>query len=157
MGSQESAEWFHYICLNLGLCLNIVQNFFSAILSVIAIKNRRQTQGWHNLALLLLLVNLLTYTTATFIRNFGLFFCKDKSIQLFGKLCVMQQIILPLDYYGDIYSSIVWNQDVFKQGCKEKFEYESIPTSSLPLSWLKSTASGAALLLQKLEYHSWFC
>jgi hypothetical protein len=73
MGSSFSADRFHERCFEYGIYGYFILYFSSTILAVIAIDIMRRRQGWHNLALTTLLVNILIYSVASFVFFFVLF------------------------------------------------------------------------------------
>ena len=62
MGSQFSAEQFYDTCRQSSLYAYFFLYGLSTILAVIAIDIMRRSQGWHNFALILLLLNILLYS-----------------------------------------------------------------------------------------------
>ena len=66
MGSSFSADKFHDICLKSSLFAQLYLYGLASILVVIAVEIMRQSQGWHNLALIMLLLNILLYSIGSF-------------------------------------------------------------------------------------------
>jgi hypothetical protein len=66
MGSSFSAEKFIETC-GVSSAYGLLYFYgLSTIFAVIAIEIMRSSQGWHNLALILLLLNILLYSIASF-------------------------------------------------------------------------------------------
>ena len=66
MGSSFSAEQFRDICVKSTRYSYFYLYGISTILVVFAIEIMRRSQGWHNLALIMLLLNILLYSIGSF-------------------------------------------------------------------------------------------
>jgi hypothetical protein len=67
-----SAEQFNHVCYNISFYFNFLIYFLSVLLSIIAVEIMRQTQGFNNLALLLLLINIFVESAAAFLFYYWL-------------------------------------------------------------------------------------
>jgi hypothetical protein len=77
MGSSFSAEKFHDQSYEVSFYVLLYLYGLSAILAVFAIEIMRRSQGWHNSALTILLLNILLYAIA----SFAYLMVKDYSIE----------------------------------------------------------------------------
>ena len=83
MGSSFSAEQFYDISVDIYIYAILYLYGLSAILAVFAIEIMRRSQGWHNFALTILLLNILLYAIASF-AYLMLTFYSNESVLLIG-------------------------------------------------------------------------
>ena len=91
MGSSFSAEQFHDQSYEVSLYVLLYLYGLSAILAVFAIEIMRRSQGWHNSALTILLLNILLYAIAAF-AYIMLYLYSNAPILLYGLLITAENI-----------------------------------------------------------------